>query len=619
MRNSYIYKTGWCVLCILTATLGARADVNFWTKTTSGNWEEQSWSLGVLPDSSQSVMFVNSGFKALTINPATAQNFPGSLTVNELTVACFTSGSNTLLLNFFGTAVPLRVLNGMAVRPGGRVLNLHSGLSVENRSLGITNAHFIQDGGFVRTTNVTVYLDGGGVYELTNGWFEAGAVQLAVQGDGNFNQYGGVASMKFLSLGHTAPGITGHGTYNLYDGNLFVRDTLHLGGFAGRGEFFQFGGTNMASLLELSPYWGGEPAYHLNGGVLKTDCSSIVASDFVQSTFEQNGGSHIVSNTLALYGSTIRGGPGHEAKYLLSNGILSARIVRLNGNSGYCIFSQTNGTTSISETFHLNEPSSAYMGNVFLHGGTLACGNVISAGAGDDILQSGGDFVVTNLFAFGGRGTFGLVRFARYTFNGGTLTASNIELSAEWVIASSTQTGRIANPGYFKLSGTLEIGDATEQLGRFILARNATIKMSGLAGKLSFADSRAENWTGMLIVSNWNGLPGGGGAEQLKFGTNQFGLTAEQLSRIRFRAGYPPDLYHAKILNTGEVVPGEVVRPPILFARQDNNLVLHWPPGWILQAATNLAGPYQDVPGATSPYTDDMATSAQRFFRLRQF
>jgi hypothetical protein len=91
------------------------------------------------------------------------------------------------------------------------------------------------------------------------------------------------------------------------------------------------------------------------------------------------------------------------------------------------------------------------------------------------------------------------------------------------------------------------------------------------------------------------------------------------LSRIRFRAGYPPDLYLAKILNTGEVVPSEVVPPSILLTRQESSFVLDWPPGWVLQSATNVVGPYADVPDSTPPSTNDVTTMAQRFFRLRQF
>src|SRR2546430_963873 len=73
------------VLLLLVA-LYSRADVNYWTKTNSGNWEESAWSLGVLPNSTQSVVIVNSGFKAVAINPATAANYPKSLTVNDFAI-----------------------------------------------------------------------------------------------------------------------------------------------------------------------------------------------------------------------------------------------------------------------------------------------------------------------------------------------------------------------------------------------------------------------------------------------------------------------------------------------------------------------------------------------------
>src|SRR5437867_13281744 len=58
----------------------AVADINSWTKPTSGYWEEQAyWSLGKLPESTQSVMFTNAGWKALAIGANTAQNFPQSM------------------------------------------------------------------------------------------------------------------------------------------------------------------------------------------------------------------------------------------------------------------------------------------------------------------------------------------------------------------------------------------------------------------------------------------------------------------------------------------------------------------------------------------------------------
>src|SRR5205085_1665247 len=110
--------------------------------------------------------------------------------------------------------------------------------------------------------------------------------------------------------------------------------------------------------------------------------------------------------------------------------------------------------------------------------------------------------------------------------------------------------GRISNPGWFKLGfAILHIGDADEHLGRFILATNVPdtgvdfgqsppitnsfIALDGNSSRLSFADSSSETWTpgATLVIVNWNGNPSGGGAEQLKFGSNASGLTASQLAQ----------------------------------------------------------------------------------------
>jgi len=67
------------------------------------------------------------------------------------------------------------------------------------------------------------------------------------------------------------------------------------------------------------------------------------------------------------------------------------------------------------------------------------------------------------------------------------------------------------------------------------------------------------------------------------------------------------------------IQPPIVSAPDVSFSLQGNNLILTWPAGWSLQSATNVPGPYFDVPGATPPYTNDMfLEQQQRFFRLRQ-
>ena len=116
-------------------------------------------------------------------------------------------------------------------------------------------------------------------------------------------------------------------------------------------------------------------------------------------------------------------------------------------------------------------------------------------------------------------------------------------------------------------------------------------------------------------MANWNGNLSGGGAEQLKFGTSPSGLTPNQRAQIQFAnpAGLPAGNYPARILATGEVVPTQL----LALSRSGNTLTLTWGPGWTLQSSTNVAGPYQDVQGASSPWPVSM-TKPREFFRLRQ-
>src|ERR1041384_822788 len=73
-------------LVMTFACASTSAQVNSWI-AGSGSWDQAlNWSLGVLPDSSQSVMITNSGWKAVTINSSTPINFPSSMTVDNLTV-----------------------------------------------------------------------------------------------------------------------------------------------------------------------------------------------------------------------------------------------------------------------------------------------------------------------------------------------------------------------------------------------------------------------------------------------------------------------------------------------------------------------------------------------------
>ena len=104
----------------LATVSGQTGGTNSWTKPTSGYWEEPFWSLGVLPDATQSVLFTNAGWKALAIGSGTAQNFPQSMQVQSLRAGAPVDSYNTLLMNFSGFERPLQT-GSLTVDPNGAV------------------------------------------------------------------------------------------------------------------------------------------------------------------------------------------------------------------------------------------------------------------------------------------------------------------------------------------------------------------------------------------------------------------------------------------------------------------------------------------------------------------
>ncbi|HLX69003.1 MAG TPA: hypothetical protein VKV04_05175 [Verrucomicrobiae bacterium] len=559
IRNCRLAASG-RVLCFVASltvftSTSVWAQVNSWISPTSGNWDNPTlWSLGILPASSQSVMITNSGFKAVAINPSTPINFPASMTVSSLTIQGATNSANTLLLNFFGTAVPLTVLNGLTLQDGAQILDLNSGLAVPGGTLTVTNSQINQDGGFIIATNMS--LDNA-VYNLTNGNFEAGTLSIGNPVSAQFNQYGGTAIITNVGLASFS-GTIPNGI-SLYGGTLQLPGGMNLIGERGGLSYFQAGGTNQTGQIFIGPDLGGSiPNVTLNGGLLADTGVEIMAGDFGDSTFTQNGGTHVITNGLSMLGDRVTA--AIPAIYNLNGGTLSAGSMDLDSSAGGpASFNQTNGTASAGEIQGVSAPFDSFDVSVInLSGGTLACSNM-DALDGTEINQSGGALIVTNTLTFAGfidPGGNIFTNFSTYTLSGGMLIANNISVGGIWVIGDST-TNRITNPGTCTLSNTITIGNAIEQLGRFILAGTSTINLAGSASQLSFANSSGQTWASSvtLLITDWNGNPSGGGAEQLKFGTDQSGLTAAQLNQIQFSIG--TNLFPAKILATGEVVPNE--------------------------------------------------------------
>lgn len=607
------------------ASSSSSGPVNSWINSGSGNWDQSSnWSLGVLPNSSQSVLIANAGSKTVSINSSTPANFPGSMTVSNLFVVGSTNTENTLLLNNFGTNVPLTVLNSLMLQNGGQVQNLNSGLIVQNGTFMITNSDMIQDGGFVRATNGQTFISGSQYY-LTNGDFEAGTVWLGYPVPAHFNQYGGSVRIADLGFGSYL-GSTNQQGYSLYGGMLDLPGGMLLLGEYPGVSYFQAGGTNYTAQVTLEPDYGGrEPDFTLNGGLLADSGFQLMAGYRTPVGATQNGGWHVITNTLIIQGSSPNGTSTDPATYNLNGGTLSAGFIELNANEGDSLFVQSNGTTFAGAVFaHSTGYYSSLNTHIVLEGGTLACSNFTDIDGGGTFNQTGGSLVVSNLLDFSGARDlgFGQKIYGKYTFTSGTIAAGDINIAADWFIGDGT-SNRISNPGTFALSHNLTISNAVEQLGHFALPSSATINLVGSASQLSFANSTSEPWTNgaTLVIANWNGSSSGGGTEQLKFGTDQSGLTAAQLNQVRFLIS--SNLYSAKILNTGEVVPDQVVQPTVTYSQQGNQLSMSWPPGTTLQTATSPTGPWTNVTDPRTyngipnpPYTIDTTSDSHRYFRV---
>jgi hypothetical protein len=70
-------------------------------------------------------------------------------------------------------------------------------------------------------------------------------------------------------------------------------------------------------------------------------------------------------------------------------------------------------------------------------------------------------------------------------------------------------------------------------------------------------------------------------------------------------------------LATNDVFNMNIYGPTLNAGPSAGGLTLQWPANFVLQSATNVSGPYQDVSGAPNPYTNSF-TNAQQFYRLRQ-
>jgi hypothetical protein len=653
------------------------AQVNSWTKPTSGYWEEKAhWSLGVLPDSSQSVLFNNPGWKALAIGTNTTQNFPDSMRIQELQIGSPVDSYNVLLMNFSGFELPLQstlvsvssnsafimqssALEVVATTTDGSTGNLLLGGTFNQGDYSQVKVHGLLDVGR-RThgayflTNGTLFVRGGeyiggggpGRFVQYGGLNHAGEIEVNIEGE--FQLYGGdvtatngitvgygdwAASSSFYQHGGSVNADTlVNGNYILNGGNLRGRMAVPSPNDYQRedGGVLQNGGTNFAVSLDmgLSPNrFGGMGYYVLSNGVVRVDSSLRLGSG----KFSQYNGLHTIAHNLVLAGTDMGMGIA-TADYLLAGGTFSADGITAQGAT----FQQDGGTNLIAGDIVFNAVprpgafQSPLVGRYLLGGGFVSTRNVIlNATYYGGIRQTGGVSQITEKLTVLGvlPGSFD------YTLEGGTLLVKNIHVGSGGFFQHTG--GSIVHSGVLTLDqGEWRAATGEHTLGPLRLAAsqptNSAISFPGGTSDLRLANSTAQPWTSSatLYITNWQGSVSGGGQAQLFFGTSSDGLTAQQLALIKF--SLPEGVFPARILATGEVVPDTLPPtgriPPLLslskqsdattqiIVRGDSNA------NYGLDISINLLDWTRwtnvSTPQGTATVTDAAATNApQRFYR----
>jgi len=394
------------------------------------------------------------------------------------------------------------------------------------------------------------------------------------------------------------------GSFDQTVGNLNAQSLrIGSGGFGLNGGIASIGSVQVSGNGPLS--FG---SFSLNDGVL-TGTNVFIFNGGVS----QSGGQCIVHGGVSVEGEFEDYGPPYIASYSLSNGLLSCESLGV-GNVGY--FYHSGGTNSVAGNLGIG-----FITQYELSGGMLGTSNTtlyqagfIDTGLDTEFIQSGGLHQVTNTLRCEGA-------YAEYKLQEGTLVASNILLvdGGRLEVGSSPLVVLSNGASFTMWGGSLELTNTVQSLGPLISKQYSydfnIIQFVSGSSKVTFADSSGQSWDSALYVEGWNGSLSGGGADQLIFGNSANALTPAQLQQFRFY-GFPSGYWFAKILPTGEVVPTPV--PPLTEVLTATNLVISWPTGnFVLQAATNLAGPFVNIQ-TSSPYTNNILEFPQRFFRLKQ-
>lgn len=575
----------------------AKAQVNSWTSPTSGNWEDPSWSLGILPGTNQAILLTNAGWKAVQISPNTVQNFPQTLNVNSIDISSPTNTFNTLLLNYAGLDSPLTV-QSVSVESNSAMTMYSSALQLDGpNGVGLqVGGEFDQNDSLVAGQQINVGYIGPGVYNMNSGFLAVSNLWVGGQYGGVFNQNGGTNAVGItdvqggnyiLSNGYFAATIYfDGGTFmqqggllnsdlTVFQGNYVLAGGMHDGGAtvpwtdgftSGNAGMLQTGGTNSGP-LDIGSYGSG--SYTLSNGVSIADSLSV---DY-EGQYNQWGGTQTVAGSIDVGERQIAAGTYSLGIFNLNGGSISSTGL---SDEGYC--TQGAGTNLVMGDV-TTQGVEAYL---LLSNGLFAANNFIANAASvGGVFLRGATLVVTNQFTIGAYVYF--PSWQGFAGSSGQLIISNLAIEPGGIFScgscSISQSGTLT-----ATNATLNAGSGAVQFGPLQLSTggntNSIISMPSGASTLHFADSSSVAWSSVptLFVQNWSGSLYGGGQQQIIFGNSSTALTAQQLAQIQFQnpAGLSSGNYPARILATGEIVPssGGALPTTLGLRPQSNGMLL---------------------------------------------
>ncbi len=581
-------------VCLGSLVCQAAAQPNAWTSPTSGNWQDASWSLGAVPGTNQDILLTNSGWKAVQIGSATAQNFPQSLNVDSVVISSPTNSFNTLLLNFAGAANPLTVKT-FSVASNSGVTMTSSGLRI-NGPPGegmVVGGTFDQSDSVVAGNQINVGYIGPGVYNFNGGYLSISDFWLGGAPGGVLNQNGGTNAFGTTHLEGGGEYVLSNGFFGgtisftggqfrqesgvsdqdiaVFQGNYLLHNGTHQGdatipstdGFSsGSGGMTQGGGTNYGS---LSIGFFGLGLYSLTNGVSLAGRIDVG----YQGSYSQSGGTQFITNSVSLSEQQISQFAYQSGVFDLSGGWVSSTGMSVQG-----IYSQSGGTNLIAGDLATGGAESS----LYLSGGLLAANTMtVNPGLAGGIFVTGGTLVVSNELSVGGNGMPEWQGF----LGGGRLIVSDIFVAPQGIF--SCRDAVISQSGTLTLAdASLYAGSNSVSFGRFCLGgsgnANSTLNLLPGSTLVAFANSSTVTWSNnvALVIENWDGSLFGGGKQQITFGNSASGLTTNQLAQIQFNnpAGLAVGTYPAKILPTGEIVPSlaGLLRANLALKAQSNGM-----------------------------------------------